>query len=799
MLQDIRFAIRTFLKSPGFTAVAVLALALGIGANAALFSVINTVLLKPLDYPSADRLFRVYETFLPKGFGAVSPANFIDWRRQNHVFEHLEAFSAGSMNLQTDAAPERIPSVVATAGLFDMLQVRAMLGRTFLADEDQPGKPDVAVISERLWRRRFGGDPKLLGSQITLDGKSTTVIGIMPAMFQFPPDSQERDLWLPFAFSPSHAAVRSSHFLGVIGRLKSGLEFAAANSEMKQIASRIADQFPDEQKGRSVLLRPLQDVLVGNIRPALLVLMGSVGFVLLIACANVANLLLARASARRREVAVRAALGASQPRLIRQFLTESILLALAGGALGVILADVGVQALVALAWRQIPRATDIHLDGTVFLFLLGVCVLAGIIFGVVPAFQNASHDLQEGLKEGGARGTVGGRSATYRNALIVAEFALALVLLIGAGLLMRSFRALNATDPGLVASGVLTMSVSVPDDKYANDGMWPKFYEPALDRIRALPGVQSAGMIRLLPLQNWGTNGNFGIEGRPTEEPGRRPFAETREISPGYFQTMRIPLLKGRDISNADTAAAPFVALINDALARRYFPNEDPIGRKIAWAGTRTIVGIVANTRQAGLDRDPLPEIYMPAAQRPRSLSGMTLVIRTNVEPTSVTHAVEQAIQSVDPAQPVFGVKTMERVVSDSLSSQRLYVWLLGVFAGIALILASAGIYGVMSYLVSQRTQEFGVRMALGASAGDVLRMVLKQAVTLIGAGVLVGLAGAFAITRVLSNFLFGVKPTDILTFAGVSALLTAVALVATYLPALRATKVDPMIALRYE
>jgi len=799
MLHDIRFAIRSFAKSPGFTAVAVLALALGIGANAALFSVINAVLLKPLPYRQPQQLVRIYETFLPSGFGSVSLPNYQDWRRQSHVFEHLEAFSTGSMNLQNDANPERIPSVVATAGLFDMLGAQAMSGRTILPDEDQPGKPEVAVISERLWKRRFGRDPNLLGSKITLDGKPTTVVGIMPASFEFPPGSPDRTLWLPMQLPPSVNFNRGSHWMNVIGRLKPGQSVESAVADMKPIAARIAEQFPDAQKGRGIMVRSLQEVLVGNIRPSLLVLMGSVGFVLLIACANVANLLLARAASRKREVAVRAALGASRGRLIRQFLTESMLLALAGGAVGAFLADAGVQALMVLASGQIPRATEVHVDGTVFMFLLGVCVLCGIIFGAVPAFHSTGRHAQDGLKEGGRSGGAGAQSERYRNALVIAEFALALVLLIGAGLLLRSFVALNAVDSGVKAGGVLTMSVSLPLGKYPNGSMWQRFYEPALDRIQALPGVRAVGMIKLLPLQNWGTNGDFAIEGRPPAQPGQAPFAESREISPGYFRAMGIPIVKGRDLSAQDSANSLPTAMINDALARKYFQGEDPLGQKIQWDGWRTIVGVAGNIHQAGLNRDPLPELYFPAAQRPGGIAGMTLVISANVEPTSLTRAVESAIHSVDPSQPVFGVKTMERVVTDSLSSQRLFVWLLGVFAAIALILASAGIYGVMSYLVTRRTQEFGVRMALGASANDILRMVLRQSLMLIAVGVAIGLAGAFAVTRVLTNFLFGVKPTDLAAFGAVSMVLIVVALIATYLPALRATKVDPMVALRYE
>jgi predicted permease len=796
MLADIRFALRIFAKSPGFTAVAVLALALGIGANAALFSVINSVLLKPLSYFEPDQLMRIYETYLPSGFGSVSPPNFEDWRKQVRAFERLESFTTGSVNLQSDGNPERIPSVATTAGMFEMLGVKPIVGRTFLPGEDRPGGPDIVVISEKLWRGRFAARPALVGSRITLDGKATTVVGIMPAGFEFPPGSPQRTMWLPMQLPPEVASARNTHFLSVIGRLRKGANRSGGLTEMKQIAARLESQYP-EQKGRGIRMDALQDSLVGNIRPALMLLMGAVGLVLLIACSNVANLLLARAAARGREVAVRTALGARRARLIRQFLTESILLAFGGGALGAIFAAWGISALIALAAGSIPRATEIYLDGTVFVFLLIVCLASAMIFGIVPAFQSADSRFMERLREGGRGGSA--RNTVFRSALVVTEFALALVLLTGAGLLMRSFLALSATKSGLQPEGVLTMSVSVPEEKYPKGSMWRQFYEPALDRIRALPGVQSAGMIQLLPLQNSGWNGDFTIDGRPPEQPGRKPTAEYREISPGYFQTMGIPILKGRDLSIEDSADAPHVVLINDTLAKRYFPGEDPIGRRIEWDGWRTITGVAGDVRQAGLNTLPLPELYFPAAQPPGSISGMTLVIRTRVLPSSVTHAAESAVRSVDSGQPVFGVKTMESVIDDSLSSQRLYLWLLTIFAGMALILASAGIYGVMSYLVTQRTREFGVRMALGANAGEILRTVMRQAVKLVAIGAGVGLAAAFLLTRLLTRFLYGVNPVDPATFAAVLALLATVALLASYLPARRATKVDPMVALRYE
>jgi putative ABC transport system permease protein len=575
-----------------------------------------------------------------------------------------------------------------------------------------------------------------------------------------------------------------------------------ARVDLKQIAARLAELYPDQQKGRSVLLRPLHEDVAGRVRPALLTLMGAVGFVLLIACANVANLMLARAAGRGREIAVRIALGASRARLMRQLLTESVLLSLAGGAVGVLLAYGGLQVLLRLGANQIPRSSQIAIDPTVLLFLVAVSLITGILFGLAPALAVLRPEVMYGLRQG-ARGSVGTQQQGWRRVLIAGEFALALVLLVGAGLLIKSFLLLNSTSTGLRAGNVVTSRVSVPASKYPQGSAARLFYGPVLDRVEAIPGVRAAGFISNLPLQSWGSNGDFEIEGRPASEMSKSPFAEFRLVSSGYFRALGIPLLHGRDVSAQDTVGSMPVILVNEALATRYFPGEDPVGRKIR-AGSnqwQTIVGIVGSVRQAGLDRNPIPEVYLPTTQLPDSgwMSEMSLVVSGSIPPENLASSIRTAVHTIDPNQPIYRVKTMERVIADSLSDRRLYLWLLVIFAAIALVLASAGIYGVMSYLVAQRTQEFGVRMALGARAWDVLRMVLRQALTLVLAGMVVGVAVALAVTRVLSSLLYGVSPQDTTIFATVPLVLAAVALAAAWTPAFRATRVDPTVALRYE
>jgi putative ABC transport system permease protein len=798
--RDLRFGLRSLLRSPGFAAVAIFCLALGLGANAALFSVLNAVLLRPLPFAEPDRLVRIFEKLGDRGQGSVSVPNFQDWTEQNSGFDHLAAYQMGGRNLQSTGEPERIEAVEATSNLFSLLGSRPLLGRAFQTGTDEPGGARVAVVSEGLWRTRLGGKPSLVGSAIRLDGVPYTVIGIMPASFDFPAGGDATDVWVLFEPSPEAAVSRGSHFLNVVGRLKPGTTLEQATAQLVTVAARIEQEHPAEQTGRSVLLQPLRESMVGQVRPALLILFGAVGLVLLIACANVANLLLARAAMRQHEVAVRLALGASRARLIRQFLLESLVLSFAGAILGLLLARWSLDALAPLARGALPVFKEFPLDSRVFGFLVAVAVLSGFAFGIVPALQYSRRSVRNSLTESGGKTTGSGRQQFFRNALVILEIAVSLVLLVGAGLLLRGFRALSDTEPGLVAENVLTAHLPVPAAQLAGSTL--RVFRPVLEKIRTIPGVRSAGVISILPLQNAWTNGDFAIEGRPDPQPGQEPVAELRVASPGLFQSLRIPVLRGRDFTESDGASSPRVTIINDALARKYFPGEDSLGRRLRrQEGTFIIVGIVGDVRQAGLDYDPLPEIYFPYAEADAMgrLGDAVLVIRTAVQPASVTNEVRAAITSVERALPVYDVLTMEQVIDKSLASRRLNLWLLTIFAGMALVLSATGLYGVISYLVAQRTREIGVRMALGAQTWDVVGLVMRQGAALIGAGILLGLLGASAFTRVLESLLYGVSARDPLTYATLAAVLAAVALVATWLPARRASQVDPILAIRAE
>ncbi|HST12601.1 MAG TPA: ABC transporter permease [Terriglobales bacterium] len=793
----MRYGSRMLLKNPGFAGVAIIALALGIGANAAIFSVVNTVLLRSLPYPDPDRLMVLRETKLPQfPEFSISPGNFLDWQKQNTVFDKLAAINGSAYNFTSDAAdPERLRGARVSAGLFEMLGATPALGRTFREEEDQPGQ-NLAILSSSLWKRRFSSDPNIIGQSVTLSATSYTVIGVMPPSFQFP--DRDTELWTPVGFSAAQAQQHGAHYLSVIGRLKPGVTVEQANTEMSAIAGRLAEQYSGSNAGWSVYVSPMQEYDVRDIKPALLILLGAVALVLLIACANVANLLLARATARQKEIAIRTALGASRWRVVRQLLTESVLLALAGGAVGLLLALWGTDLLLALAPEDLPRVKDVALDGRVIAFTLSVTLLTGIIFGLAPSWQASRPNLNETLKEGG-RGTTGGHHRV-RGSLVVTEVALALVLLVGAGLLIRSFYRLQQVNPGFNTRNAMAVTVSLPGKKYPQPDQLAAFYTQLIEKVSGLPGVVSAGASQTLPIQGDYLLG-FNIQGRPPDAPGEDKSTNYYAVTPDYFKAMGIPLIRGRVFTDQDRKDTQRVALINEEMAKKYFPDEDPIGKGINVTNGpetfRQIVGIVGDVKQYGPAQPTTLQTYEPFLQNP--FSGMTLVVRTENNPTALTSAIRTQVLSIDKDQPIARTRALEQVVADSVAKQRFAMLLLGTFGAVALVLAAVGLYGVMSYAVTQRTHELGIRMALGARTGDVLRLVVGQGMALALIGVAIGLGGAFALTRLMANLLFATGATDPLTFAAISVLLAGVALGACLVPARRAIKVDPMIALRYE
>ena len=803
LAQDLHYGLRMLVKNPSFTIVAVLALALGIGANSAIFSVVNTVLLRPLPYKNPGRLVMLWEEATHLGFpkNTPSPANFIDWRAQNTVFEAMAAMVERSFNLTGVGEPERFDGRRVSANLFDLLGVQPQLGRAFRAEEDKPGSR-VVILSNGLWQHRFGGDPRVIGQAVSLNGESYTVIGVMPGSFQFP--TRRDQLWVPLAFDAKEAASRGNHFLEVIARMKPGVTLQQAQAEMSTIAARLAQQYPEENLRVGSVVTALQEQVVGDIKPALLVLLGAVGFVLLIACANVANLLLARAAARQKEIALRLALGAGRSRLTRQFLTESVLLAVTGGAVGLLLSIAGLRVLKTFIPDTISQAQAISIDAKVLVFTGLVALVTGIIFGLAPAMQVSHLDINDTLKEGGRDAAGGTRGNRIRALLVIGEIAVSFVLLMGAGLLINSFMHLRNLHPGFRANHLLTMKIPLSEVKYPDKERRSPFYAEVLRRVQALPGVQSAAVAGNLPLTYDGDSMPIGIEGRTDPPPDQRPDVILRVVGPGYFSTMGIPLVRGRDFREQDKADSARVVIVSEKTARHFWPGENPIGKRLKPGSTNRnipwieIIGVVKDVRQNDFVSEPKMQMYIPYQQL-NSFAPNALVVRTNVEPLSLTGAVRNAIWAVDKDQPVSNLRSMDEIVSEAVARQRFSMLLLGIFAALAMVLAAVGIYGVMSYSIAQRTREIGLRIALGAQKSDVLKMILRQGLRFVAAGLAIGLAASFVLTRVMASLLFGISATDPATFVSISLMLIAVALLASYIPAVRAMKIDPMLALRYQ
>jgi len=810
-IQDLKYGLRVLRKNPGFSIVAVLVLALGIGANTAIFSVVNAVLLRPLPFEDPSRIVHVWHVPPPKQFPgmtrfSVSAANYTDWQRENHVFDKMAIFSGASMNLTGGGKPEFVRAASVSSDFFAVLGTKPLLGRTFVQGEDQLGHDHEVVLTYTFWKSRFGGDRSIVGRQITMNGEPYAVVGVMGPEFTYP--DWEQKLWKPLAWTPKEAAVRGEHHSIVMARLRQGVDIKQAQAEMSAISDRLARQYPEDDKDWGALVVPLREDIVGDVRPALLVLLGAVAFVLLIACANVANLLLARALARNKEIAIRSALGASRTRLLQQLLVETVILALAGGLAGLVVAKFGIDLIVHVLGQQLPRSTEITLDGTVLAFTLIISLLTGIVAGLVPAWRLSKANVNETLKQGMGRAGDSGGNRT-RAALVVCEVALSLMLLAGAGLMIRSLWNLRGSNPGFDPHGTVTASLPIPGKKYKSPQEEINYWDRLLGRLRALPGVESAGVVDDLPF-NGGSHQPIAIEGRPVVPMSEQPEVDVRVISTGYLRTMHIPVLRGRDFTESDGAEHPGVILISQAMAQRFWPGEDAVGKRLtltfAPGKIREVVGIIGDVKLDGLDQpDKNSAIYVPLAQLEVPPSGewhsfgLDLVVRTSTPPGDLLPAVTNGIHEIDPEQAVLHTMTMEAFTDESISQQRFNMLLLATFAGLALVLAAMGIYSVLSYAVRRRVREIGIRMALGAQLRDVLRLVVFEGMkpALVGLGI--GVIGALLIGRVMASLVFGVKTTDPATFASVSALLAGVALLATAVPAYRATRVDPMRTLRDE
>jgi putative ABC transport system permease protein len=798
LLQDIRYGLRALRKSPGFTAIAVLTLALGIGANTALFSVVDAVLIRPLPFKNPSRLVWAWGNCSLCSQAAVSPSDFLDYRTQNQSFERYGAMAGGDslFNLAGNDKPIQIKGSMVTAGFFDALGIQPRYGRVFGLSDEKTTDPEVVILSRHLWQDRFGGDPNVIGKSITLDGKSRTVVGVLASDI---PLLTQADLWFPAPFQNSGMQTRRSHFLRPIGLLRHGVTISQAQAELDTIAARLAEQYPDTNTGWGLKLESLQDVLVGNVRPALLVLLAVVGFVLLIACANVASLVLARNTARRREIAIRTALGAGRSRLIRQLLTESLLLALAGGAAGIFLANAGVGVLKQLDPQSLPRLDEVSVSDAVLAFTFGIAVFTGILFGLAPAFKASRRDLTQSLKEGGASGDSRAKHRAH-NALVIAEVALSVVVLIASGLLLNSFWRLMRVQLGFDPANVLTTEVSLVSPRYDDVQKRESFFRGLEDRIQSSPGVKSAGFISELPFSGEADDTFFFIAEHPPANSNDNGDADIRVIDGDYFGAMRIPLLSGRAFDRQDSSESRKVVIVNEPFVKKYFPGENPIGKHLRiFEGRpeftpREIVGIVGGNKHFALQEAFRPEMFTPG-----SFMKMNAVVRSAGDPGMLANAVRQAVRGIDSDEATSAFRTMDDVVWTSAAGDRFNTLLLGAFAAIALLLTAAGIFGLLSYLVTQRTREIGLRIALGAQRTDVLRVIVGHGLRLALLGLCIGVVGAFVVTRWMSSVLFDVKPTDPLTFVIVAVVLGTVAFLASYIPARRAMRVDPMVALRYE
>ena len=794
-IQDLRYAVRMMAKRPGFTVVAALTLALGIGANTAIFSAVNAVLLKPLPFPESEQLVSLSETF-KQGWGTVSVPNLEDWKSQNTVFAGISAWLFTSFNLEGGDTPQRIPGMNVSANYFDVLGLKPTLGRAFLPGEDVAGNDRVVVLGDELWRRNFGANPNIVNQTILVNGQQYTVVGVMPPELS----SLYRlvQMWSPLVFPEKDRLDRDTHKYLVIGRLKSGATLAQAREQMNGIAARLEQQY---KNGRGIRLELLEEQWVARVRSTLLMMMVAVGFVLLIACTNVANLLLARATVRRREISIRIALGAGRRRLIQQFLTEGLLLSVIGGALGIGLAWLTMGVLGKIAFPFLPRSQEIGIDSRVLLFTLGVSILTSVVFGLIPSLQAGKTDVQDTLKEGGNTMSAGVVGGWLRPMLVVVEVAAAVVLLIGAGLMIRSIFRIREVEPGLRPQNLLTAKISLPREKYPDAESTIRFYQKVLERVSNLPGVESTGLISHLPIEEQGYNGNITVEGK-TYPPNESPLVEYRAVSEDYFRTTNIPLLRGRYFSKQERDDSQPVIVINEAMAKHIWPGEDPIGKRVGDETPATVIGVVGDVKNYGLLRNSVPEMYAPYTLKsfwPDMRWNMRLLVRSTIDESSIAAAIRREVQEVDPAQPIYAVQTMTLVIENTVKEKSVNTTLLTVFAGVSLLLALIGVYGVMSYTVAQHTREIGIRMALGAQPRAILKLIVVRGLVLVSVGALIGVLASFGLTRFIENMLFGVTPTDPLTFVTIVLMLGLVALLACLVPALRAMRVDPIVVLRHQ